>query len=99
MSEKGPKNTARSAAIFPIAERREGDRVEGMIGVAGTDEGAIEEAVQAFEEDTGHTTVRLTPDQARISSNRFAFSSSTWNAPWEPIGPKPPGVSRDNLEN
>jgi len=96
---KGPKILQRSATIIPLAVRRDGDMVEGMIGVLGTDDGVIEEAVQAFEEQTGHSTTKLTPNQARMSSNRFAFSSSTWRAPWQPKGPKPPGVSRNNLEN
>ena len=96
MSEKERDVQVRSATIIPLAERMEGDLVEGLSVVAGTDDEIIHEAVNAFEEETGAVMTELTPDQAKMTIRRFAFSSSTWNAPWEPTGPKSPGKPRLN---
>jgi len=86
----------RLAFIIPLAARREQDTVEVLAGAGGTDNEIVEEAISALEERIGSPVLRLTPDQARMERNRFYFSSSTWNASWQPKGPKPPGRQRLN---
>ena len=86
----------RLAFIIPLAARREQDTVEVLAGAGGTDNEIVEEAISALEERIGSPVLRLTPDQARMERNRFYFSSSNWNAPWEQTGPKSSGKPRLN---
>ena len=78
----------RLAFIVPLVARREQDSVEILAAAGGTDREIVEEAISALEEEIGSPVLRLTLDQARMERNRFYFSSSTWNAPWEPTGPE-----------
>lgn len=95
MSNK-EREDRRFAVLFPIAAREDEEGVEVLGGAAGTDEGIVDDAINQFEEESGSPVFRLTPEQARMTANRFCFSSSTWNAPWQPTGPKPTGEQRLN---
>ena len=86
----------RLAFIVPLAARREQNAVEVLAAAGGTDREIVEEAIDALEKEIGFPVLRLSPDQARMERNRFCFSSSAWNAPWEPSGPKSPGKTRLN---
>jgi hypothetical protein len=77
--------------IIPIAERREGDLVEGLAVVVSNSTEAGEEVIRSFEKDTGATVIKLDSEQSRMERNRFAFSESRWTAPWQPTGHKPNG--------
>ena len=76
------------AIIVSVAERREEDLTEGIARVISTSDEVAEEAIKAFQENTGATIFRLDSDQARMERNRFAFSESRWKAPWQPTGPR-----------
>ena len=96
MSRKEKENNIPRHAVIEEIIRVDENGAEALGSVSGTDREIVEEAVSLLEEERGRKLTRLTPDQARMTKNRFCFSSSTWNAPWQPTGPKSPGKPRLN---
>lgn len=86
----------RFAFSFPIAVHEEEGRTEVLDAIGGTDDEMVNQLIDEIEKETGSPVLRLTPEQTRMTANRFYFSSSRWNAPWQPTGPKPPGNQKLN---
>ena len=84
----------RAAIIVPEAVHEVRDGFEVLAVGLRTDQEVLDEAIRELESRIGSPVLRLTPDQARMERNRFCFSSSVWNAPWEPAGPKAFGEPR-----
>ncbi|MDO8486949.1 MAG: hypothetical protein Q7S45_01455 [Candidatus Curtissbacteria bacterium] len=73
--------------VEPVELRIGGDgstEIIAKMSILATDEGAADAAVEKFVRMTGGKLAGRTSGDSRI-----AFSSGQWNAPWEPIGPKP----------
>lgn len=76
------------AAALPVEKIIEKDEEITVLEVVGTDDETIEELRKMIEEETG-IPIETINENNLGNSSRFYFSSSIWNSPWEPTGPKP----------
>jgi len=76
----------RYAVGFPVEQEITSDGANITWAVAASDEEMGQNWVDSAKEELGGKWTRL--NEQGPKSNFFGFSSSRWNAPWQPEGPK-----------
>lgn len=101
MAEGEPTNKTGEAVFTHLGADRDETGTTVYTRVQATDPQTAREAIDAFHELTGGTEVELIDMRPPASEGKprgsTAFSSTAWNATWEPTGPTPPwGKKREN---